>query len=77
MEKELKYPDDFPDWRQVACWRSIRGGNYIVIDSPDGREEACIHVDDGDVLGIMDKLTGVYRHGGADLRLARALLGRR
>jgi len=74
-EKEPKHPDDFPKWRQVACWRAISGGNYIVIDSPDGREEACVHVDDGDVLGIMDELTGRYRYETSELRLA--LLGRR
>ena len=75
--KEPKYPDDFRGWKQVEDWQTPLGGNYIVIDSPDGLEQACIHIDDGDVLGIYDKLTGCYRYHGAELQLARTILGRR
>jgi hypothetical protein len=71
--KEPKYPDDFSGWKRVDGWTTPLGGNYLVIDSPDGREQACIHVDDGDVLGIYDKLTGSYRYHGAELHLARTI----
>ena len=53
--KDLKFPDDFKGW--VPKY-GIRGNRYLIIRSSDGTKEACIHLIDNDVVGVIDTLTG-------------------
>ncbi|GAF70588.1 unnamed protein product, partial [marine sediment metagenome] len=48
---------------------------YLVIESPDGAMEACIHLEDNDVVGIKDKATGEDIYDG-NLRLAKKIFKR-
>lgn len=69
-----RYPDDFEDWEPVDGWTCISGGHYLVLDSPDGVEQCCVHLDDGEVLGIRNKLTGRYRYERPEHTLAEVLI---
>ena len=53
--KDLKFPEDFKGWIPLY---PIKGNHYLVIQSPDGTKEACIHLKDNDVVGVIDALTG-------------------
>jgi len=52
---EPKYPEDFKDWKTIYLMHDKR---YLVIESPDGAMEACIHLEDNEVVGIRNKVTG-------------------
>ena len=56
-----KYPRDFEGWRPL---RKITGDKYLVIESPNGIFEACIHIKDNDVVGIKYKATGIDIYDG-------------
>lgn len=58
--KHPKYPRDFKDWKTL---RKINGF-YMIIESPDGILEACIHIKDNDVVGIKNKATGIDIYDG-------------
>ena len=45
---------------------------YLVLESPDGTVEACIHLEDNDVVGIKNKATGEDIYDG-NIRLAKKL----
>ena len=64
-----KYPEDFKGWKHL---RKITGNKYLVIESPDGSLEACIHIQDNDVIGIKHKLTGIDIYDG-NIELAKKL----
>ena len=64
-----KYPRDFKDWNPL---RKITGGKYLVIESPDGVLEACIHISDNHVVGIKHKETGIDIYDG-NLEFAKKL----
>ena len=64
-----KYPEDFVGWKNL---RKITGNRYLVIESPDGTLEACIHIQDNDVVGIKHKLTGIDIYDG-NLEMAKKL----
>ncbi len=59
--KHPKYPRDFKDWRPL---RKVTGDKYLIIESPDGVLEACIHIRDNDVVGIKHKATGIDIYDG-------------
>lgn len=69
---EPKYPKDFKDWKTVYL---MHDKLYLVIESPDGAMEACIHLEDNDVVGIKDKATGEHIYDG-NLRLAKKIFKR-
>ncbi len=52
---EPRYPEDFKGWRPFY---PIHNNRYLVLESPDGTKEACIHLKDNEVVGIKDKTTG-------------------
>jgi len=64
-----KYPEDFKGWKHLYHMHNNR---YLVLESPDGSMEACIHLEDNDVVGIKDKITGVDIYDG-NLWLAKKL----
>ena len=59
--KHPKYPRDFKDWKKIG---KITGNKYLLIESPDGVLEACIHIRDNDVVGIKHKATGIDIYDG-------------
>ncbi len=67
--KEPRYPDDFKGWRPLYPMHNKR---YLILESPDGKREACIHLVDNEVVGIKDKATGRDIYDG-NLRLAKKL----
>ena len=67
--KEPKYPEDFKGWRPLYPMRNNR---FLVLESSDGAKEACIHLVDNEVVGIIDKATGEEIYDG-NLSLARKL----
>jgi len=67
--KEPKYPVDFKDWKTLYL---MHDKLYLVIESPDGTMDACIHLEDNEVVGIRNKITGKYIYDG-NLVLARRL----
>lgn len=71
--KEPEYPEDFKGWKPLY---TIRGNRYLILGSPDGSKEACIHLEDNDVVGIIDAATGedLYVHP-LNVRGALILLG--
>ncbi len=69
---EPRYPEDFKDWKTLYLMHDKR---YLVIESPDGAMEACIHLEDNEVVGIKDKATGEGIYDG-NLRLARKIFKR-
>ena len=69
-----KYPEDFEDWIPVDGYQTILGGNYLVLDSPDGKEQICVHLQDGHVLGILDKATMKYGDERPELSLIHAMI---
>ncbi len=52
--KEPKYPEDFQGWIPLY---PIHNNKFLIIESPDGSQEACIHLVDNEVVGIKDKAT--------------------
>jgi len=68
--KEPKYPEDFKDWRPLYPMHDNR---YLVLESPDGNQEACIHLVDNEVVGIIDKVTGEDIYDG-NIRLFMTIL---
>jgi hypothetical protein len=67
--KALKYPEDFKDWKTLYIMHDKK---YLVIESPDGTMDACIHLEDNEVVGIRIKATDEYIYDG-NLVLARKL----
>jgi len=66
---EPSYPEDFKDWKTLYL---MHNKIYLVIESPDGSMEACIHLLDNEVVGIKDKATGRDIYDG-NLRLIKKL----
>lgn len=64
-----KYPEDFSGWRPIYTLLDTR---YVVLESPDGTMETCIHMEDNDVVGIKDKATGMDTYDG-NIWLAKRL----
>ena len=64
-----KYPEDFSGWRPIYTLLDTR---YVVLESPDGSMESCIHLEDKDVVGIKDKATGMDTYDG-NIWLAKRL----
>ena len=64
-----KYPEDFKGWKPLYMMHNNR---YLILESPDGTKETCIHLKDNDVVGIKDKATGMDIYDG-NLRLAKKL----
>jgi len=59
--KDPVYPDDFQGWIPLY---PINNNKYLIIESPDGTKEACIHLLDNDIIGIIDRATGVTLYDG-------------
>ncbi len=55
------YPEDFQGWKPLY---PINNNKYLIIESPDGTREACIHLLDNEIIGIIDKATGVTLYDG-------------
>lgn len=53
----MKYPDDFKGWKELGKMRGPLGGNYLVLESPDGSKLAQIHVEDNDVALVFERRT--------------------
>ena len=68
--KEPNYPEDFKGWRTLYPMHDNR---YLVLESPDGTKEACIHLVDNEVVGIINKATGEEIYDG-NLRLFKNIL---
>jgi hypothetical protein len=64
-----KYPKDFEGWRPIY---KMHDNRYLILESPDGTMEACIHLEDDDVVGIKDKATGMIIYDG-NLTLAKKI----
>ena len=64
-----KYPEDFKGWKHLY---KMTGNKYLIIESPDGSKQACIHLEDNDVVGIKDMATGRDIYDG-NLVLAKKL----
>jgi len=64
-----KYPEDFKGWKPIYMMHNNR---YLILESPDGTKETCIHLKDNDVVGIFDKVTGEDIYDG-NLSLAKKL----
>jgi len=69
---EPRYPEDFKDWKTLYL---MHNKQYLVIESPDGTMEACIHLEDNEVVGIKDKATGEGIYDG-NLSLAKKIFKR-
>jgi len=74
MEKpwhELRYPADFKGWRPLGSVLL----RYLVLESPDGKLQCLIHMEDNDVCCIMEVATDreIYTNP-INLRGARILL---
>ena len=69
MMEDPRYPEDFKDWRTLYL---MHNKIYLVIESPDGTMEACIHLVDNQVVGIKDSATGRDIYDG-NIRLAKKL----
>jgi len=65
----LRYPEDFKGWKPLY---PLHDSRYLVLESHDGSMEACIHLEDNDVVGIKDKATGEDIYDG-NLWLAKKL----
>jgi len=68
--KEPRYPEDFKGWRPLYPMHNNR---FLVLESPDGTKEACIHLVDNEVVGIIDKGTGEEIYDG-NIRLFKNIL---
>lgn len=68
---ERRYPDDFRGWRPLGL---IRGNRYLVLESPDKRYQCIIHLEDNDVVSVLEARSGqaVYDNP-INLRGARIL----
>lgn len=69
MTEDPRYPEDFKDWRPLYPMHNNR---FLILESPDGTKEACIHLVDNEVVGIKDKATGRDIYDG-NIRLAEKL----
>ena len=56
-----RYPEDFKGWKPLYPMHNNR---YLILESPDGTMEACIHLKDNDIVGIKDKTTGMDIYDG-------------
>ncbi len=56
-----KYPEDFVGWIPLYPMHNNR---FLIIESPDGTREACIHLIDNEVVAIKDKATGADLYDG-------------
>ena len=59
--KDPVYPEDFEGWIPLY---PINNNKFLIIESPDGTQEACIHLADNEVVGIKDKATGADLYDG-------------
>lgn len=59
--KDPVYPDDFQGWKPLY---PIHNNKYIILESPDGTRETCIHLLDNEIIGIIDRATGVTLYDG-------------
>lgn len=50
--KPPKYPDEFKDWKPLY---RMNNDQFLILESPDETQQACIHLVDNEVVGIMDK----------------------
>lgn len=71
--KDPVYPENFQGWIPLY---PVNNNKFLIIESPDGTQEACIHLLDNDVVGIIDKTTGREIYDG-NIRLARSKFGTR
>jgi len=57
----MKYPDDFAGWLPLGM---MLGGRYLVLEKPDHKYQALIHLEDNDVVEVMEMCSGeaVYTH---------------
>jgi len=69
MTEDPRYPEDFKGWKPLYPMHNNR---FLVLESPDGSKEACIHLVDNEVVGIKDKATGRDIYDG-NIRLAEKL----
>ena len=69
MTEDPRYPEDFKGWKPLYPMHNNR---FLVLESPDGTKEACIHLVDNEVVGIKDKATGRDIYDG-NIRLAEKL----
>jgi len=51
MTEDPRYPEDFKGWRPLYPMHNNR---FLLLESPDGTKEACIHLVDNEVVGIKD-----------------------
>ncbi|GAH41482.1 unnamed protein product [marine sediment metagenome] len=67
--EDPKFPEDFKEWIPLY---PVLGNRYLVLRSPDGDKEACIHLVDNEVVGILDIATGMmlYEHPRNILKLS-------
>jgi len=56
-----RYPENFKGWRPLYTMHDTR---YLILESQDASMEACIHLEDNDVVGIKDKATGMDIYDG-------------
>ena len=68
----MKYPDDFKGWLPLGM---MFNGRYLIIEKPDHKYQAWIHVADNELVELLEAKTGekVYSHP-RNLKTARALL---
>lgn len=68
----MKYPDDFAGWLPLA---TILDGRYLVLEKPDHKYQALIHLEDNDVVEVMEARSGetVYTHP-LNLQAAKTLM---
>ncbi len=59
--KDPVYPEDFQGWKPLY---PIHNNKYIILESPNGTREACIHLVDNDIIGIIDRATGITLYDG-------------
>ena len=59
--KDPVFPDDFQGWKPIY---TIGNNKFLILVSPDGTKETCIHLLDNDILGIIDRATGVTLYDG-------------
>jgi len=67
----MKYPDGFAGWLPLGL---ILDGRYMVLEKPDHKYQALIHVVDNDVVEVLEARSGeaVYTHP-LNLKAARQL----
>jgi hypothetical protein len=68
----MKYPDDFGGWLPLG---TMLNGRYLILEKPDHKYQALIHLEDNDVVEVMEMRSGeaVYSHP-LNLEAAKALM---